>query len=79
MVIHEGNVRAFVKSMLASKGWTMKDVVEEINKKQPEEIQTTAQNISNKLARGTIKFAEVAEIAEIIGYNLCADSKGKEV
>lgn len=31
---------------------------------------TTAQNITNKLARETIKFSEVVEIAELLGYSV---------
>ena len=78
MITLEADVRSFVKSMLASKGWTMKSVVSVMNKMRSPEDQTTVQNISNKLTRGTIKFAEVAEIASIIGYKLCADTIGRE-
>jgi len=43
--------------------------VEILNKRYPEK-PTTTQNISNKLTRGTIKYSEVKEIADIIGFKI---------
>ena len=48
----------------------MTDIVKEMNRIRPEEEHTTTQNITNKLARGTIKYSEVLEIARIIGYEI---------
>ena len=45
-------------------------IVKEMNKARSEEEQTTPQNISNKLTRGTIKYSECKEIAGIIGYSI---------
>lgn len=50
-------------------GCTLKEVVEKMNTMHPEN-PTTAQNVTNKLARETIKFSEVVEIAEILGYSV---------
>ena len=61
-------VRNEIKSYIAQSGWTLTDIVRELNTRREE--QTTTQNISNKLTRGTIKYSEVLEIAEIIGYNI---------
>ena len=63
------DVHNIVKAMLAHQGWTLTQVVKEMNKRHPEKKATTVQNISNKLARGTIKFSEVLEIARIIGLD----------
>lgn len=59
-----------IKSHLAQQGYTLTQVVEELNKKRPSSRQTTVQNISNKLTRGTIKYSEVLEIASIIGLQI---------
>ena len=59
-----------IKSSIARSGWTMTDIVKEMNRSRPEEEHTTTQNITNKLARGTIKYSEVQEIARIIGYEI---------
>ena len=48
------DIKNEIKSYIAKSGWT----------------QTTSQNISNKLARGTIKYSECKEIADIIGFSI---------
>lgn len=64
------NIRNEIKSVLAKSGYSLTYVVEKMNERRNEDNKTTTQNISNKLTRGTIKYSEVKEIAEIIGYNL---------
>lgn len=61
-------VRNEIKAYIAQSGWTLTDIVRELNVRHKE--QTTTQNISNKLTRGTIKYSEVKEIADIIGYRI---------
>ncbi|MEA4825151.1 MAG: LLM class flavin-dependent oxidoreductase [Clostridium sp.] len=67
------DIRNEIKSYIAMSGWTITDIVREINKKhiaEPEYKETTPQNLSNKLTRGTIRYSECKEIAEIIGYKI---------
>lgn len=59
-----------IKSYISSSGWTMTDIVSKMNESLPQDKQTTVQNLSNKLTRGTIKYSEVKEIATIIGMNI---------
>ena len=61
-------IRNEIKSYIAMSGWTLTDIVKEMNKNRVE--QTTTQNISNKLTRGTIKYSECKEIAQIIGFSV---------
>ena len=63
-------IRNHVKAMIALQGWTLTRVVQKINERHPETNCTTVQNISNKLTRGTIKYSEILEIAEIIGVDI---------
>lgn len=63
------NIRNEIKSYIAASGWTLTDVADEMNKKNPD-VNITPQNISNKLTRGTIKYKEVKEIADIIGFEI---------
>lgn len=63
-------IRNEVKSKLAESGYSLTYVVEQMNKSRDEEHKTTTQNISNKLTRGTIKYSEIKEIANIIGYKI---------
>lgn len=46
----------------------MNEVVKRINEKYNKNISIA--NFSNKLARGTIKYREVHEIADILGYEM---------
>ena len=64
------NIRNEIKSYIAASGWSLVDIVAKINESRSESEQTTPQNISNKLTRGTIKYSEVKEIAEIIGFKI---------
>lgn len=66
------NVRNEIKSYIAKSGMTLKDVVVEYNKTHK---PTTSQNISNKLSRGTLKYQEALDIAEIIGCRIVWEKK----
>lgn len=54
----ENKTRQKIKSFLAMNGYTLKEVVEKMNELHPEE-PTTAQNITNKLARETINLQKL--------------------
>ena len=56
-----------IKAIIAQNGLTLTEVVNRMNLQRKPDEQTTVQNISNKLTRGTIKFSEVLEIAELLG------------
>lgn len=64
------DIKNEIKSYIVKSGWTLTDIVKEMNKTRTESEQTTPQNISNKLSRGTIKYSECREIADIIGYSI---------
>lgn len=59
-----------IKAIIAQNGLTLTEVVNRMNLQRNPDEQTTVQNISNKLARGTIKFSEVLEIASVIGLKI---------
>lgn len=46
----------------------MSQVIDKINEKYGR--NDTVQNLSNKLTRGTLKYKEALEIADIIGYKI---------
>lgn len=70
MTNEEKEIRNKVKGYIANSGWSLTDVVKKMNEDLPEDKQTTVQNISNKLSRGSIKYSEMRKIAEIIGYEI---------
>jgi hypothetical protein len=61
-------IREDVKIILIQSGKTMKEVVELLNSKYGR--NDTSQNLSNKLSRGTLKYSEALEIAEVLGYTI---------
>lgn len=63
-----GDIRNEIKSYIAKSGWTIVDIVKALNEKYG--TDTTSQNLSNKLTRGTIKYIEAKQIAEIIGFDI---------
>lgn len=62
-----------IKAIIAQNGLTLTEVVNRMNSQRKPDEQTTVQNISNKLTRGTIKFSEVLEIASVIGLKISWD------
>lgn len=57
-----------LKALIIKSGWTMTKVVDELNKRHDRE--TSVQNFSAKLKRESLKYTEVAEVLEIIGYEI---------
>lgn len=57
-----------LKATIIKSGWTMTSVVEEINKRNGTDY--TVQNFSSKLSRGTLRYVEVEQVLEIIGYRI---------
>lgn len=57
-----------LKSAIIKSGWTMTAVVEEINKRNGTDY--TVQNFSSKLSRDTLRYVEVEQVLEIIGYRI---------
>lgn len=61
-------VKTDIKSIIIQSGWTMSAVIDALNRKY--DRKDTVQNLSNKLTRGTLRYGEALEIAEIIGYEI---------
>ena len=67
-----------IKMNLARSGMTLTEVVSRMNKNRSEENQTTIQNISNKIMRGTIKYSEILEIAAILNMSIVWTEKSEK-
>ena len=57
-----------LKALIIKSGWTMTQVFDDLNKRHDRE--TSVQNFSAKLTRESLKYTEVAEVLEIIGYEI---------
>lgn len=62
-----------IKAIIAQNGLTLTEVVTRMNQHRMPDERTTVQNISNKLARGTIKYSEALEMAAVIGLRITWD------
>lgn len=70
----QNQVHDEIKAVIAKHGFTLTEVVNRMNQKRAPDDQTSVQNISNKLARGTIKFSEVLEITSVMGLKINWDN-----
>ncbi len=61
------SIREDIKVLIARQALTMTKVAELLTARG---TKTSPKSLSNKLARKTIKFEEVREIADILGYKI---------
>jgi hypothetical protein len=59
-----------IKSIIAKKGMTMTAVVELINNNRDTANKTSVQNLNNKLTRESIKYTEMVELADVLGFDI---------
>lgn len=57
-----------IKAYIVSSGWSITDLNAELNKING--TDSSVQNLSNKIRKGSLKYSEVLQIAEIIGYEI---------
>ena len=62
------DIRNELKSLIAKNGTTLKKVCEQLSQKYQKSY--LGNNITNKLRRKTIKFEEVQEIVDTLGYHI---------
>ena len=61
------SIREDIKMLLAQKAITITNLAELLTEKGK---KTSVKSLSNKLAKKTIKFEEVREISDIIGFKI---------
>lgn len=71
-------VKNDIKSNIVKYGFTMTEIVKLINVNRDKSNKITVQNLSNKLTRGTIKYSEVIEIANVMNMEIKWSSRGIE-
>lgn len=67
-----------IKANIARSGITLTEVVRQMNLSRSPRNQTSVQNISNKLSRGTIKYSEILEIAHVLQMDIVWSKSQKE-
>ena len=64
-----------IKSLLALRGMTLKQLAELISQKTGKPCLSTS--LSNKFSRGTMQFGEVQMIAELLGFEIIFNDTSK--
>ena len=57
-----------IKAYIVSSGWSITDLNNELNKINNTEY--TVQNLSSKIRKGSLKYSEILQIANILGYEI---------
>lgn len=70
------NIRNEIKSYIAAAGFTMRQLVAEINRRKSQDL--TPNNFTTKLARETLRYKDVKMIADILGYDLIWSKRKEE-
>lgn len=69
------SIKNDIKAYIIKSGWTISKVQEELNRRNS--TSYSVQNLSKKIANETLKYSEVLEIADIIGYTITWNQKIK--
>ena len=62
------NIHNFIKAEIVRKGMNMRDVVEELHIKYGR--SDSVSNLSGKLSRGSLRYEEALEIADVLGCDI---------
>ena len=64
----EINIHNFIRAKIIMVGMTMRDVVEMLHLKYGR--SDSVSNLSGKLSRGSLRYDEAMEIADVLGYDI---------
>jgi len=62
------DIRNEIRSYMVAKGHTYKSVAELLTHKFGENV--TAQSLNNKLSRGSLRYIDAKNLAEVLGYKI---------
>ena len=68
------NIRNEIKAQIVRAGMTMQQVVDLLSDEYG--WSDSVSNFSNKLARGSLRYEEAVQLAEVLGYELIWKKKG---
>lgn len=57
-----------IKAYIIGSGWSITNLNDELNKLNG--TQYSVQNLSSKIRKGSLKYSEMLQIADIIGYKI---------
>ena len=69
------NVRNEIKAQIVRAGMTMQQVVDLLSDEYG--WSDSVSNFSNKLARGSLRYEEAVQLAQVLGYEIVWKKKGE--
>ncbi len=69
------NVRNEIKAQIVRAGFTMQDVVDKLSEDYG--WSDSVSNLSAKLQRESIRYKEVIELADVLGYDIVWQKRGE--
>ena len=70
------NVRNEIKAQLIRTGYTYQEALELVSEEYG--WSTSASNLSGKLQRGSIRYKEVLQLADVLGYDIVWQKRREE-
>ena len=70
------NIRNEIKARIVQEGITMGEVVRRLSAKY--DWSSSIPNFSEKLKRGSLKYREAQELADVLGYDIIWKSRGAD-
>ena len=70
----QDEIKNFIKARIIEEGYTMEEVVQRLC----EEYQwsRSLSNFSGKLSRGTLRYMEAQQLADVLGYEIVWKKRG---
>lgn len=69
------NIRNEIKAQIVRAGMTMQQVVDLLSDEYG--WSDSVSNFSNKLARGSLRYEEAVQLAEVLGYEIVWKKRGE--
>jgi hypothetical protein len=74
-IIMDIDIKQQVKEILLKENISMTDLVSKLNENKSDDEKTSVSSLSNKLTRGTIKYSEMVEIFDTLGYDIALQKR----
>jgi hypothetical protein len=70
----EKEMRNFIKARIVEDGYTMEEVLQLLHEDYG--WSRSLSNFSNKLSKGTLRYREAIQLADILGYDIIWKKRG---
>jgi len=68
------DMRNFIKARIVEEGYTMEEVLQLLHEDYGR--SRSLSNFSNKLSKGTLRYLEAIQLADVLGYDIIWKKRG---